>query len=161
MESFFSFFIGVDVGADNTMFIPSSHETNPVALVSAGSSRYLLFLTLYDPATGYFRTSSASNSVPVVLSDDYSTMSVQPMTSVSSEGEEINYNYLALFGVNTTSGSYTRFTNWPCIYIPQFTRPDAAGPAAAPAPLRVKGGNVKAVEVVPSESITEIIPIER
>lgn len=161
MESFFSFFIGVDVGTDNTMFIPSSHETNPVALVSAGSSRYLLFLTLYDPATGYFRTSSASNSVPVVLSDDYSTMSVQPMTSVSSEGEEINYNYLALFGVNTTSGSYTRFTNWPCIYIPQFTRPDAAGSAAAPAPLRVKGGNVKAVEVVPSESITEIIPIER
>ena len=131
----FSFLTGVDIAAENSLFIPCSFESNPVAKVTSGFSSYYLFVTLFDPAAGSFITTD----VPIELSDDYSSMSISGVYT-EVDGEERKYEYLGLIGVNTSTGQYSLFTNWPFVYLPTITRPDAAGEeVAAPAPVRLKG----------------------
>ena len=155
----FSFLTGVDIAAENSLFIPCSFESNPVAKVTSGFSSYYLFVTLFDPAAGSFITTD----VPIELSDDYSSMSISGVYT-EVDGEERKYEYLGLIGVNTSTGQYSLFTNWPFVYLPTITRPDAAGEeVAAPAPVRLKGNfEVHRISgTVPAESITEIIPVKR
>ena len=155
----FSFLTGVDIAAENSLFIPCSYETNPVARVSSGASSYYLFVTLFDPATKGFILSEA----PIVLSADYSSMSISGVYA-EVDGEERKYEYLGLIGANISTGQYTMFSNWPFVYLPSFKRPDASGgETVTPAPVRLKG-NIEVHQIdefVPAESITEIIPIKR
>lgn len=169
-EENFSTMVGVDISDGVNAYIPISYSSNPVALVYGGMSTYILFVTLYDPVNGYLMT---GGSISLELSDDYSTMSVIGTQSETDDGITLNYEYVGLIGRNTSTGSYSRFSNWPFLRLPVFTREGTQAASVAPAMSRASAGgtgspvvlqdveSARIDEVVPAERITRIIPVKR
>lgn len=152
----FSFLAEVHAGEDNMLRIPCNPQTNPAAMVTAGlGTQYLLFVTLYNPDSGNFLI--GSSYVPVLISEDFQSMTVQSYTTDNGE-----YTHLGLIGM-TASGSYSMFSNWPFVELPSISRTDGSAPASSPATVRISGEAETGVidSVIPADSITEIIPIKR
>lgn len=157
----FCMLFGLD---DGGLFIPSSVESNPVAQVVSGSGTYYLFATLYDPETGYFLS---GGNVAMELAADLSQFTMVAQTSEVTDSEtgdkiQVNYSYFGLVGKNTSSGKYTKFSNWPFLHLPQYSRPGANTPALAPASasrMAKMPVTEKVTCTISEEEILQIIPM--
>ena len=155
----FSVMATVDYSDDCSLYIPCSFETNAVGVVTAGQYAYILFATLYDPETEYFMV--GSGNIPLVLSDDYSSMTVSSVES-EAEGTAINYTHLGFAGINVSTGAYTIFQNMPFVRLPAFVRPEADTevPAASPVKVRIDAPAFRIDNEVSASSITGIKAIK-
>ncbi|MBO8465828.1 MAG: hypothetical protein IAB93_07525 [Bacteroidetes bacterium] len=144
------------IETESGLAIPSSAVSNPVAMVHATSGSFILFPALYSFEAGRFV--SEGENIPVSLSEDLSVMSIP-----SVEVDGVSYDWFGLIGRNTSSGSYSMFSNWNFIHVPDFVKAQAAEEAGMSCgKVILRGVSCPRVEgVIMSGDIISIEPILR
>ena len=148
----------MDVKSDK-LVISTDPTENPVAMVTAGLKQYVLFITLYDPHTGYLL--SAGKEIELSWTEDYGKLTVKGVKGQVTDSEtgdliDVNYEYMGVIGTANGS-SYTLFSNWSFAYLPTLEKVEGQFEASQPFAFEK---NKEAFYAIRNSSENKILPVQ-
>lgn len=148
----------MDVKSDK-LVISTDPTENPVAMVTAGLKQYVLFITLYDPHTGYLL--SAGKEIELSWTEDYGKLTVKGVKGQVTDSEtgdliDVNYEYMGVIGTANGS-SYTLFSNWSFAYLPTLEKVEGQSEASQPFAFEK---NKEAFYAIRNSSENKILPVQ-
>lgn len=144
----------------SSLIVDANPETNPVAYVNTTKGNYRLFLTLFDPDTGYLMI---WDDVEFLLSEDGTSLSVVEEVrdfkdSQTGQMKQASYRYMGLIGLDDEGVRVSMFEQWPFAELPVFTR-EGTGASRSAVPARRSAGKLLQVNgTVSREEVISVTP---